>query len=320
METRARAAQSVAVAGILFRGSSGSPFLWDGSDRSDIVTPAAILAYPHYDATVALVAATGSAAEGMDAGFSSEETWMHLDMTFVALERVYQAFVLLGCSVNICLGLWQIKRFYRADILIELVLAIEVLSQVCLLIFVIDGPFMEHTHYSVMPWIADRMMQMFAPQLHSIATFLVALQLRTIILKIETPALSVGAGDSVFRTLVSCAYRFRYHFFACAIALSVLADFVISILTGLFIGDLFYGVFMSAYVALVSLFVGALFMVQGLFIRRKLIQTSKAAGRENPRVMTFSHMVRLPLPLSACRHRLVDCAAPHRMTTPLALL
>lgn len=135
MEHRARTIQSVGAAAVVFVGTEGVPFDWDGSDTGDVHVMTGVLAWKEYGQLEELVSTNGV----LNATLSARPTPL-LNPGFAALQWTLLAVFSLGVCVNLCATIFQFMRLKHAQPLTLGVLCLEFLCCCSTAVFLVPAP------------------------------------------------------------------------------------------------------------------------------------------------------------------------------------
>ena len=164
METRTRVAQAAGVAAVVFTGTEGVPFDWDGSDTSGLTVHTGVVSWAAYGELVSLMGARGGGGilgdPYLNATLLAAPTPL-LHPAFAAAQWTLLALAVFGVAVNLSAAGFQLYRLSRsrAQLLTLGVVCLEGLSSLVELIFLVDGPLFEHTHMSSLPFFMWRLAQ-----------------------------------------------------------------------------------------------------------------------------------------------------------------
>ena len=227
VETRARAFQSVGAIAAVFEGTEGLPFPWDGSDRGGLSLPTFVISPGMYKQ---LVDARAMAVADSPVPEASTHLWLQpMDspllgsLPFIIFDRTLQALFFLAALSNMAFASVRLRGFWSARLsqyhsVPILVLSLEMASSACMLIFLVDGPGIEHTRPSVMPFMVWRLMQSFNLELTMISFLIISVHLRKIRKRVEPkvepkadPIEKAGAGLKMWGSPCSCANAIAPH-------------------------------------------------------------------------------------------------------------
>ena len=162
IQVRAKNFQAGGAVAAIFQGTEGLPFDWDGSDVSGIHIAVVIVRTKDYKQLDNLAIASGTTPLAI--AFKPADTPLLLDPIFVATERTIQIVFLLAAVYIIGLAVYQLLCFRRLakqtgsaqNKHAIRVITCELIAMMSMLIFIIDGPYQEHTRPCVLPWLVHR--------------------------------------------------------------------------------------------------------------------------------------------------------------------
>ena len=179
--------------GVLFHGTEGLPFLWDGSDAYDVRLAAATTGQNAYAELAALTAERN--ASGVIVWLDAVDSPLHTSTPFRIFDRTVQALTGLWALINAIFAIRQLyayvasyramsarARQHRRDSMVKpmCALCLMVLAEVTFITFLVDGPLLEHTHMSSIPWLPFRVIQTMTYSTQMLATLLLSLVFRHI--------------------------------------------------------------------------------------------------------------------------------------------
>ena len=227
VETRARAFQSVGAIAAVFEGTEGLPFPWDGSDRGGLSLPTFVISPGVYkqlvDARAMAVADSPVPEASAHLWLKPTDTPLLGSLPFIIFDRTLQALFFLAALSNMAFASVRLRGFWSARLsqyhsVPILVLSLEMASSACMLIFLVDGPGIEHTRPSVMPFMVWRLMQSFNLELTMISFLIISVHLRKIRKRVEPkvepkadPIEKAGAGLKMWGSPCSCANAIAPH-------------------------------------------------------------------------------------------------------------
>ena len=299
IEQRSRVFSTAGVAAAIFSGTEGLPLDWDGSDVSSIDVPVMVISSSLYYA----LAADLDASANLTVWLAPEDTPLLHDTGFIVVDRLLQVLFFLGASANVFLAIYQLARFYIVGKKLAktsaslnsgaavTVIGLELISSLAMVLFIVDGPGMEHTRPVLLPWLVHRLALGFQTSFHMLALLFSSKHLRKIRRRVEdtsshskrssidvgrSGSIDLGSGTSLRR--FNCTFRVSSRWdgiVTFSITSLVVLDLVSAFLTGLYIPSPDFTFLAATYIALVTLGIGCWFVWQASIISGKL---KKAQG------------------------------------------
>ena len=195
--------------GVLFHGTEGLPFLWDGSDAYDVRLAAATTGQNAYAELAALAAERN--ASGVIVWLDAVDSPLHTSTPFRIFDRTVQALTGLWALINAIFAIRQLyayvasyramsarARQHRRDSMVKpmCALCLMVLAEVTFITFLVDGPLLEHTHMSSIPWLPFRVIQTMTYSTQMLATLLLSLVFRHITGQVDRMMTTIEARPS----------------------------------------------------------------------------------------------------------------------------
>ena len=307
IQVRAKNFQARGAVAAIFQGTEGVPFDWDGSDVSDVHITVVIVRTKDYKELDASAVAAGGTP--LAVAFAPAVTPLLLNIPFVVVERAIQIVFIIAAVYVSALAVWQLVRFRRVAKQMGSdqnkhairVVGCELIATLSILVYIIDGPYMEHTRPCVLPWFVHRISLSLHVEFHLLAALFFYWHLRQIRKRVESGPRettrhcaakkrgSLGTMVSLFLEgrssklggqihleercprLTSALAMSKSHLFLIVISICLVCDFASAILVGLyFSASDGFTLFTTAFVALVSFAIGAWFAYQALMIIRAL--------------------------------------------------
>lgn len=195
-ETRARALESVGAVAAVIEGTEGLPFGWDGSDRDTIRLPTFTLSYKLYgqlkEALSLAEADRPTLAPSAHLWLVPEDTPLLQSRAFTIFDRCLQAAFFFFVLTNILLAIWRLHGFWRVRKLPGIsisaavtVLTLELIGCCWMLVFIVDGPSMEHTRPALMPFMIDRLSLSLSLEFNMLSMLVMSMHLRQIRKRVE---------------------------------------------------------------------------------------------------------------------------------------
>jgi hypothetical protein len=192
IETRVRIFQAAGAVAAVFVGTEGLPFDWDGSDRQELKNITAVVMNSKDYARLLLHVPERMASVHQDVHqelylwLEAQDTPLLHSVSFRLIDRALQATFFLAAACNAYLGITRLHGFVRAQRMSRhltssaamWVLSLELAASFLFLLFVVDGPGLEHTRPAVLPWIVDRMVLSLFFECHMLATLVLSSHLR----------------------------------------------------------------------------------------------------------------------------------------------
>ena len=319
MEQRARNIERSGALAVVFKGTEGVVFDWDGSDISKVRLAVIILSYKVY----------GDLAQAVDlhernATWSTDflRLWLQPVMSplvhnpiFNGVDRTMQAIFFFAVGLALLFAGVQLYRFSRhpGNTAAKRVIFLELLSLVSMLIFVVDGPCQEHTRTVLMPWAFDIMSQRLQLDLHILASLVFASHLRLIRSKVENPSLHdsmrrfsrhlsiksfgrkgsstvsspgtaaiVVANEHTPKPPIVPSWLFARLFILMGVVM-IIADLILGVLIASYLASSPFDMLAYLYVSLVMLVIGIWFFAQARIVLRGLRAAAHTHNRGSGR-------------------------------------
>lgn len=174
-ETRERILLREGVHHILFEGNDGTAFWKDGAGGKGLSQNSSLLLTKDYQ--------TLSFHQTGNITLSPLTLDRHpsllLSYPYSYIQWMALTFFFTWSFLNICLAAYLLRKG-RGNRLTKCVLLLELLSQLCECVFLLDGPFLEHTHPSLLGFPVWRMFTSAQLQFRVLSLCLVGIQLRRI--------------------------------------------------------------------------------------------------------------------------------------------
>ena len=195
IQVRAKVFEAAGASTAVFKGTEGVPFDWDGSETGNMQIAVFIVGYKDYEQLKD--AAIGAASSALIVTLVPADSPLSDDQAFKIIERTIQILCFLLAFYVLSLAIWQLIRFYQAEQRLKgsstklqasnakLVIGSELLATLSMIIYIIDGPFQEHTRPCLLPWIVHRMSLSLHVAFHMLASLIFSFHLRQIRRRVE---------------------------------------------------------------------------------------------------------------------------------------
>ena len=315
-ETRLRSFQEVGTRAALFLGTEGLPFDWDGTNRESIRSIVGISINPGDYRRMSAALARSVNSDGRDWHYiwcAPEDSPLLGSVPFIVTDRSMQVALMLAVACNVAFASSQLRKAHRGAPVRKksrintavLVLICELASQMLYLVYLVDGPSLEHTRPAMLSFIVARLVTIVGLQLQSVSILVIALHLRQIRRRAEgrsstamsttrdklsaivrpslahlhgpdratttEPTRRPSLADALTLAIgMSSQLRVEYALILIFVGM-IIGDIVVNgILTGLYLGTDALTFVMVLYNALLKILVGAWFVWEGKVISRML--------------------------------------------------
>ena len=321
IEERARILTDAGATAVIFMGTEGLPLDWDGSAYEGIRIPSVVIGASRYTRIAEAIdtSATDMSTFLSDARPAADimiwlapnDTPLMHEPSFLAFDRALQALFFLAAASNVALALYQLARFLMAAKRLAAssnklqagsaikVICLELVSALAMIVFIIDGPGMEHTRPVVLPWLAHRLALAVQTEAHMLALLVSSTHLQRIRSRVQNtrPQRSVESSGENFRESINvsdedtkcCQVASCYHGFVVgSILMLVVVDLFIAVCTGMYIvPDFFVTYIVATYIIFVNTFIGGWFIWQAHVISRMLKRVA-SSNHSNRRMTRLS--------------------------------
>lgn len=340
IEERSRVLTAVGAAAAIFLGTEGLPLDWDGSSYDTIQIPVVVIGKTQYSLIAAAIDEATSPSSPFSALRSDDmETFLSAgappadlmiwlvpgdtpllhDAHFRTFDRVLQGFFFFVAACNVLLALHQLRSFIvaakrlaatsnklQAGSAIKVII-LELISALAMMLYVVDGPGMEHTRPVVLPWFVHRMALAAQYESHMLALLVSSSHLLKIRKRVQDTSIvkprrrsnptSAAIDDNEDPESnepndekICCAKvaSYSHGIFVGSLMALIIVDLFISVISALYIAADDITIIAGIYIALVTLVIGTWFIWQAHVIVSLLKRADQSKDASNRRVSRLS--------------------------------